>query len=149
MTARTTLTVQRLLTGMAASLGPLLFILSAFPASAIEQNGYQSIINFDEFNPGTTIVAYGYNTFMITGGEVQAGSAEFPAYSSPNIYYSSGFVETSSSDGYSLYGADGWSFIGALVTPSTAPVTATFSGYPDYVWPPYSPRYRDNRRPRR
>jgi hypothetical protein len=138
MTARTTLTVRRLLTGMAYSLGPLLFGLSAFPASAIQQIGYQSIVNFDEFDPGTTIITYGFNNFMITGGEVQAGSAEFPAYSSPNVYYSTGFVGTSSSDGYSLYEADGWSFIGARVTPSTAPVTATFTGFEGSV-PPYLP----------
>ena len=138
MTARTTLAVRRLLTGIAYSLGPLLFVLSALPASAIQQIGYQSIIDFDEFDPGTTVITYGYNHFTITGGVVQAGSAEFPAYSSPNVYYG-GFIETSSSDGYSLYGADGWSFIGAFVTPSTAPVTATFTDYPGYVSPPYLP----------
>jgi hypothetical protein len=139
VTARTTLAVRRLLTGIAYSLGPLLFVLSALPASAIQQIGYQSIIDFDEFDPGTTVVTYGDNNFTIRGGVVQAGSAEFPAYSSPNVYYSTGFVETSSSDGYSLDGNDGWPFIGAFVTPSTAPVTATFTAFPDYVSPPYLP----------
>jgi hypothetical protein len=139
VTARTTLAVRRLLTGIAYSLGPLLFVLSALPASAIQQIGYQSIIDFDEFDPGTTVVAYGDNNFTIRGGVVQAGSAEFPAYSSPNVYYSTGFVGTSSSDGYGLNAADGWPFIGAFVTPSTAPVTATFTAFPDYVSPPYLP----------
>ena len=140
MTARTRLTVQRLLTGMAYALGPLLFGLSAFPASAIQQIGYQSIVDFDEFAPGTTTIIYGFNNFMITGGVVQAESAEFPARSPPNVYYSAGgHIGTSSSDGYGLNEADGWPFIGAWVTPSTAPVIATFTGFPEYPWPPYLP----------
>jgi hypothetical protein len=140
MTARTTLTVQQLLTGMAHALGPLLFGLSAFPASAIQQIGYQSIINFDEFAPGTTTITYGPNDFTITGGVVQAGSADFPAHSSANVYYSStGQIGTTSSDGYGLYETDGWPFIGAYVTPSTEPVTATFTGFPEYLSPPYLP----------
>jgi hypothetical protein len=140
MTARATLTIQRLLTGMAYALGPLLCGLSAFPASAIEQIGFQSVVNFDEFAPGTTTIIYGFNNFMITGGVVQAESAEFPARSPPNVYYSAGgHIGTSSSDGYGLNGADGWPFIGAWVTPSTAPVIATFTGFPEYPWPPYLP----------
>ena len=83
MTARTTLAVRRLLTGIAYSLGPLLFVLSALPASAIQQIGYQSIIDFDEFDPGTTVITYGYNHFTITGGVVQAGVRNFPRIRRP------------------------------------------------------------------
>jgi hypothetical protein len=140
MTGRATLTIQRRLTGMAYALGALLCALSAFPASAIEQIGFQSVVNFDEFAPGTTTITYGPNDFTITGGVVQAGSADFPAHSSANVYYSStGQIGTTSSDGYGLYETDGWPFIGAYVTPSTEPVTATFTGFPEYPSPPYLP----------
>jgi hypothetical protein len=140
MRVTSTPTVQRQLSGIAYALGLLLCGLFALPASAIEQIGFQSIINFDELASGTTTIKYGLNNFNITGGVVQAGSLEFPAHSSSNVYYSAGgSIGTSSSDGYSLYGYDGWPFIGAYVTPSTATVTATFTSYPGYPSPPYLP----------
>ena len=65
----------------------------ASPASAIEQHGNQTIIDFDEFPVGTTTITYdigGPPPFMIFGGEVIAGNSMFPAHSLANVYYSAG-----------------------------------------------------------
>lgn len=98
----------------------------ACPAIAIEQIGDQTIIDFDELPVGTTTITYdaGGFPFMIMGGEVIQGNQEFPAISLPNVYYSAGGMIST----LGTYDAvTGWPAIGAWVTPTSAPVTATFT----------------------
>ena len=102
----------------------------ASPASAIEQHGNQTIIDFDELPVGTTTITYdigGPPPFMIFGGEVIAGNSMFPAHSLASVYYSAGGMIWTSG---SYEAATNWPAIGAWVTPTTAPVTATFTSNP-------------------
>lgn len=118
-------------------IAPVLALVCGFyasPASAIEQHGNQTIIDFDELPVGTTTITYdmgGPPPFMIFGGEVITGNPLFPAHSVRDVYYSAGgMIWTSGS-----YDAiTNWPAIGAWVTPTTAPVTATFTSNP-YVLP--------------
>ena len=113
--------------------------LYASPGSALEENGYEYIVNFDELPIGTTEISTqisndnpGGPVFMVMGGEVIAGSPEFPAHSLNNVYYSAGgMISTSSSLGL----VTNWPVIAAWVTSTTAAVTATFTPNPD-LYPP-------------
>ena len=108
----------------------------ASSASALEHNGFQYIVNFDELPIGATEISYdtpGPLVFMIMGGEVISGNPKFPAHSAPNVYFSAGgAISTSSSLGL----ITNWPVIAAWVTPTTAPVTATFTGYNNFLLGP-------------
>ena len=102
--------------------------LLAGQALAVSSDGYQTIVDFEEFSTGTGGLYYDEPDTYILGGTVSAAEA-FTAHSGSKVYVGTSISTRQTSGDFNFSGVDYWPGLGAYVSPGAATVFVTFYGF--------------------
>jgi hypothetical protein len=104
--------------------------LAAGPAQALQQNGFQRIVDFEDQALGTHGFQYsGLDTFVSGGAVEDAATSGFTPHSGDRLYVGTEIRSQQTNGDLQFSGVDLWWAIGAFVSPGDAAVTASFYGY--------------------